>query len=101
MIITPNIPEAEVLTNIKINNIEDMILASTRLLNLGAKNILLKGGHLNSKILRDLFFNNKEYKVFFEQKKSIQTILMAQVVLCQAQLQLFYLVENPLINHVS
>ena len=42
LIITPNIPEAEVLANIKINNIEDMILASTRLLNLGAKNILLK-----------------------------------------------------------
>ena len=68
LIITPNIPEAEVLTNIKINNTEDMILASTRLLNLGAKNILLKGGHLNSKILRDLFFNNKEYKVFSNKK---------------------------------
>ena len=68
LIITPNIPEAEVLANIKINNIEDMILASTRLLNLGAKNILLKGGHSNSKILRDLFFNNKEYKVFLNKK---------------------------------
>ena len=68
LIITPNIPEAEVLTNIKINNTEDMILASTRLLNLGAKNILLKGGHLNSKILKDLFFNNKEYKVFSNKK---------------------------------
>ena len=33
LIITPNIPEAEVLTNIKINNTEDMIMASTRLLN--------------------------------------------------------------------
>ena len=68
LIITPNIPEAEVLANIKINNTEDMILASTRLLNLGAKNILLKGGHLNSKILRDLYFNNKEYKVFSNKK---------------------------------
>ena len=68
LIITPNIPEAEVLANIKINNTEDMILASTRLLNLGAKNILLKGGHLNSKILKDLFFNNKEYKVFSNKK---------------------------------
>ena len=68
LIITPNIPEAEVLTNIKINNTEDMILASTRLLNLGAKNILLKGGHNNSKVLRDLFFNNKEYKVFLNKK---------------------------------
>ena len=42
LIITPNIPEAEVLANIKINNTEDMILASTRLLNLGAKKYTFK-----------------------------------------------------------
>ena len=68
MIITPNIPEAEVLTNMKISSIEDMILASNKLLKLGAKNILLKGGHQNTKILRDLFFNKKEFKIISNKK---------------------------------
>ncbi len=63
-LITPNIPEAEVLTKIKINNLNDMIIASKNLLKLGAKNVLLKGGHKKSKYVEDLFLNKKEYKVF-------------------------------------
>ena len=63
-LITPNIPEAEVLTKMKINNLNDMIIASKNLLKLGAKNVLLKGGHKKSKYVEDLFLNKKEYKVF-------------------------------------
>ena len=36
-LITPNIPEAEVLTDTKINTVEDMILAANKLIVLGAK----------------------------------------------------------------
>ena len=43
-LITPNIPEAEILTNTKIKSKEDMIYAASKLLNLGAKIYLLKGG---------------------------------------------------------
>ena len=50
-LITPNIPEAEVLTNIKIETQEDMIRAANVLLNFGAKNVLLKGGHRKSKYM--------------------------------------------------
>ncbi len=63
-LITPNIPEAEVLTGIKINNKEDMILAGNKLLNLGAKNVLVKGGHLNSKKVEDIFLNKSDFKIF-------------------------------------
>ena len=38
-LITPNIPEAEVLTNMKIKNINDMISAAKAILKLGAKNM--------------------------------------------------------------
>ena len=48
-LITPNIPEAEVLTKLKIKNLEGMIKAANILLKLGAKNVLLKGGHVNAK----------------------------------------------------
>ena len=63
-LITPNIPEAEVLTGIKINNKEDMILAANELINFGAKNVLIKGGHLNFKKVEDIFLNKSGYKIF-------------------------------------
>ena len=67
-LITPNIPEAEVLTNTKINNVTDMIIASRNLLKLGAKNVLLKGGHKKSKYVEDVFLNKKEIKVFYSSR---------------------------------
>ena len=63
-IITPNIPEAEILTNTKINNEKDMILAAKKLLVYGAKNVLIKGGHLNSKFVQDIFVNKSKIKIF-------------------------------------
>ena len=63
-LITPNIPEAEVLTGVKIKNKEDMILAANELINLGAKNVLIKGGHLNTKKVEDIFLNKYDFKIF-------------------------------------
>ena len=70
MLITPNIPEAEILTNTFITSKEDMIFAAHKLIEMGASNVLIKGGHLTSKIVQDIFvsksdikiFNNKRYK---------------------------------------
>ena len=67
-LITPNIPEAEVLTNIKIKNSKDMIKAAHILLKLGAKNVLIKGGHLKSKIMQDILVNKKTIKIFKNKK---------------------------------
>ncbi len=67
-LITPNIPEAEVLTNSKILTVQDMILAGNSLLKLGAKNVLIKGGHLNYKNIQDVFINKKDLKIFNNKK---------------------------------
>jgi hydroxymethylpyrimidine/phosphomethylpyrimidine kinase len=63
-LITPNIPEAEVLSKMKINTQEDMIYAGSILINKGAKNVLIKGGHLKSRFVRDVLINKKEIKIF-------------------------------------
>ena len=68
ILITPNIPEAEILTKTKIKSVEDMIYAAKMLLNLGAQNVLLKGGHLNTKIVQDVFVNKNEIKIFKNKK---------------------------------
>ena len=64
LIITPNILEAEILTNIKIKKKQDMINAAKKLIELGAKNVLIKGGHLKSKFVHDIFVNKFEIKIF-------------------------------------
>ena len=63
-LITPNIPEAEILTGEKIGNKNDMIIAANKLINFGAKNVLIKGGHLKSKKVEDIFLNKSDLKIF-------------------------------------
>ncbi len=45
-IVTPNIPEAEVLTGLTIASVDDMREAGERILKLGPRVVLVKGGHL-------------------------------------------------------
>ena len=70
-LITPNIPEAEVLIGCSISNKEDMIEAAKKILNMGPKNVLLKGGHLKSKMIFDILIPQQGIKVF--SKKKIKT----------------------------
>jgi len=63
-LVTPNIPEAEILTKTRITNKEDMIYAANKLIKLGAKNVLIKGGHLIDKNVKDIFINKKDITTF-------------------------------------
>lgn len=47
-VITPNVPEAEVLSGYSIETEEDLLEAGHLLVGMGAKAVLMKGGHLNS-----------------------------------------------------
>ena len=71
-LVTPNIPEAEILTGYSILDKEDMIKAAKKILNMGSKNVLLKGGHLKSKMICDILATKKGIKVF--SKRKIKTI---------------------------
>ena len=67
-LITPNIPEAEILSNTKILTVEDMIFAANKLLSLGAENVLIKGGHLKSKLVIDIYLNKNEIAKFYSKR---------------------------------
>tara|TARA_Y100000590_G_scaffold392439_1_gene469854 strand:+ start:402 stop:1211 length:810 start_codon:yes stop_codon:yes gene_type:complete len=71
ILVTPNIPEAEVLTGYSISTKEDMIKAAKKILNMGSKNVLLKGGHLKNKMIFDILATKKEIKIF--KKRRIKT----------------------------
>ena len=53
-LLTPNIPESEVLTGLSIGSAPTMAPAARALRDMGAENILLKGGHLEGEMLTDL-----------------------------------------------
>ncbi len=52
--VTPNLDEAERLTGLAVRNPEAMVVAGRALLDLGARAVLVKGGHLASDILVDV-----------------------------------------------
>ena len=77
-----------------------MILAANKLLSFGAKNVLIKGGHLNTKKVEDVFLNKSDLKIFTNFRYKTR-ILMALGVHYQVQLQLFSHVEKVLRKLVS
>jgi hydroxymethylpyrimidine/phosphomethylpyrimidine kinase len=56
-LITPNLREAEKLTNIQIDSEINAIEAAHRIRKYGAKNIIIKGGHFNEKSVTDIFLD--------------------------------------------
>lgn len=59
-IVTPNIPEAEKLIERQINSFNDIKNAAKDILSMGAKNVLIKGGHFNNEKLSQDFWTNGE-----------------------------------------
>ncbi len=53
-VITPNIDEAEILTGIRPDDVDGMIEAGVRLMEMGAYAALMKGGHLDTKSITDV-----------------------------------------------
>lgn len=58
-VITPNVPEAELLTGLSISDVDDMPKAGEALIGMGAYAALMKGGHLKSKTLIDVLVSEE------------------------------------------
>jgi hydroxymethylpyrimidine/phosphomethylpyrimidine kinase len=63
LVVTPNIPEAEVLTGRKITSQDDMRRAARDILALGARSVVVKGGHLEGPAT-DLFYDGSSFHDF-------------------------------------
>lgn len=66
-LVTPNIMEAETLAKMKIRNLGDMESACERVHELGAKKVLIKGGHLGEEPV-DVLLSNGEFERFSAQR---------------------------------
>ncbi len=63
-LVTPNIPEAEMLVGFEIRTDEDRREAARRIAAMGASAVLIKGGHLPDDEIRDLLFENRNFTEF-------------------------------------
>ncbi|MFO7666605.1 MAG: bifunctional hydroxymethylpyrimidine kinase/phosphomethylpyrimidine kinase [Desulfobacterales bacterium] len=61
-VVTPNIYEAEVLTDMKITTENEMKTAAGKILKLGAKKVVVKGGHLVGKLATDIVYDGILFK---------------------------------------
>jgi len=69
-LLTPNVPEAEIITGIAIESEADMRAAAVKFHELGARAVLIKGGHLKQSLqvgnqqANDLLYNEGKVTVF-------------------------------------
>ena len=72
-VITPNIPEAEVLLSRSLKSEDDYLQAAKDLSNMFNTSILLKAGHAAGDVLTDLFYNQKTQQTSFLSHSKIDT----------------------------
>ena len=63
-LVTPNVPEAEIISGISIKNIEDARKAAQIIQKKGPEYVLLKGGHLQEKEAVDILFDGDSYHYY-------------------------------------
>jgi hydroxymethylpyrimidine/phosphomethylpyrimidine kinase len=63
LVVTPNLPEAEVLAGMPVANRAEMEEAARRIHALGPRHVLVKGGHLKGDAV-DLLFNGRDFTVY-------------------------------------
>ena len=63
-VITPNVYEAELLSEQEIRNIDDAKTAAKTIANLGCQAVLVKGGHLDDEKATDVLYYNNDWSFF-------------------------------------
>jgi len=63
-LLTPNLEEAEALTSLRVRDLDGMARAAEKLRSVGAKNVLVKGGHLEGEPVDLLLASNGERRQF-------------------------------------
>ena len=79
-LLTPNIPETEYLSGIKINNEADILLAARKLQEKGCKAILIKGGHIPGVETVDRLFINENNPICLASQQWRLSIPMERAV---------------------
>lgn len=64
LVATPNVQEAEAISGTKISSLDDKREAARRIVDKGAKSVLVKGGHLDENKSIDVFYDGDSFVLF-------------------------------------
>jgi hydroxymethylpyrimidine/phosphomethylpyrimidine kinase len=64
LVVTPNIPEAEVLSGLRIESLDDVREAARRIHDLGPRAVVIKGGHASGDVVVDVLFDGDQFLEF-------------------------------------
>jgi hydroxymethylpyrimidine/phosphomethylpyrimidine kinase len=67
-LVTPNLAEAALLTGIAVRDLDGMRRAAGEILAMGARNVLVKGGHLDGDVLTDLLMGADGEELFHHER---------------------------------
>ncbi len=67
LVATPNIPEAEALADMTIRTVKDMKQAAKKIVSLGTRNVLIKGGHLEGPAT-DVLYDGRNFHSFSSER---------------------------------
>ncbi len=67
-LLTPNLDEAALITGMEVNNLADMHVAASRIIDLGCNAVLIKGGHLQGNDLYDVYRDRDGQQQVFKSK---------------------------------
>jgi hydroxymethylpyrimidine/phosphomethylpyrimidine kinase len=63
-VVTPNIPEAEVLVGRSLQTDDEIRAAAREIHSMGARNVVMKGGHREGDLAVDILFNGRDFHEF-------------------------------------
>lgn len=63
-VVTPNVPEAEALTNRRIQTWDDVRGAAAQIIEMGARAVVLKGGHMEGDAATDIYYDGRAYREY-------------------------------------
>ena len=90
-LLTPNIPELELLTGRKIKQLQDIEFAVDDILSAGVKAVLVKGGHADEDFCADYFCNDEESfwlrseRLYHDNTRGTGCVLAASIAAAWAQ----------------
>jgi hydroxymethylpyrimidine kinase/phosphomethylpyrimidine kinase len=71
-VVTPNMEEAATLTGLKVENLEEMKAAARKLIEMGARNVVVTGGHLDKAI--DIFCEGASLQTFTGDRLKVENL---------------------------
>lgn len=99
LVLTPNTPEAELISGMEIRSLEDMEEAARRISSLGAKTVVIKGGHLEGKKVYDLLYSEGMSRIF--EKSRIDVKLHGGGCVFSSAVAGYIALENDVVSAVE